>query len=85
MARAYEFERRQKFIITIVLTIINSVVVYYFYDAYNDMNKFQIELIAQSNELNSKIIPGGISDHLVSFVPMYKFIGITCFVWALWA
>ena len=84
MARANEFSHTQKTLITIVFIIFNTVILFYFFDAYYDVDKVRIELLFQKNAKNLLIVKNGISDDMISFDPFDRFIFVASFVVGFW-
>ena len=84
LARANEFSHTQKILITIVFTIFNTVILFYFFDAYYDVDKVRIELLFQKNAKNLLIVKNGISDDMISFDPFDRFIFVASFVVGFW-
>lgn len=80
LARAHEFEKSQKLLITIVLTVFNGVVIFYFFDAYQDINRVKIDLIAHKDASSLVVPPAGISENLISYDPISRFFQVAGFV-----
>jgi hypothetical protein len=85
LSRAHEFEKTQKLLITIVLTIFNGVVVLYFFDAYSDIDKVRIDLTAHKEKLGLVTPKSGIAENLIMFSPTTRFLQVAAFVGGFWA
>ena len=84
LARTQEFEIIQKILISIVFTIFNTVILFYFYDAYSDIGRVRTELIAHRHASNLIVVKNGISDNLVSFDPIDRFLSVATFIIMFW-
>lgn len=73
VARAHEFRKVQKVLITIIFSLFNGIIVFYFYDAYADIGRIRIELQTLSIAENRKIVGGGISENLITSDPSGRF------------
>ena len=72
IARAHAFQRTQKILITVVYLTFNTVVIFYFWDAYADVDRVRADLREQHLTLDKKIVQNGISDNLVNFDPISR-------------
>jgi hypothetical protein len=84
VARAHEFQRVQKILITIVFSAFNSVIIFYFHDAYNGIGTIRRDLLTQKESSNSILVDGGIGQYLISFSPESRFNFVATLVGSFW-
>ncbi len=82
VVRAHKFIPTQRILLTIVFVIFNSVILFYFYDAYSDIGKVRAEIQAHQAHQELTIVQGGISENLLSFDPIDRFISVLIFVFS---
>ena len=95
LARAEGFLLAQKILISIVFTFFNSIIWFYFNDAYADIGRLRAELKGIQAALGVTPVVGGFAEHLIDtdpdkrltfsgWVVMVIWIFVLAIVWASW-
>jgi len=84
VARAHELSRGQKKVVSAVFTTFNLVVIFYFFDAYKDMDSVRNELIAQEKMNGYLVVVNGISGTMVNFNQYNRFFFVLLLIFILY-
>ncbi|MES9856904.1 MAG: hypothetical protein ABW166_09915 [Sedimenticola sp.] len=80
LARAHEFLFVQKMLLSVVFIAFNVVVLFYFFDAYSDIDRVRVELTAFQEAAKLSTVKNGISENIVQFDPINRFINVFLFI-----
>ncbi len=65
-------------LLSVVFIAFNVVVLFYFFDAYSDIDRVRVELTAFQEAAKLSTVKNGISENIVQFDPINRF--IKCFL-----
>jgi len=85
LARAHEFRLVQKILITIIFTSFNLIILFYFRDAYHELDCLRHEVIALKTATNAQVVAGGFSERWIAFDPADRFCFVLTVVGSIWA